>query len=146
MNTTLKKEIFNTNNNEFLDEYFELFINRLTHSNMSIEQDLREVDSSDNAIRLSDNMRAFKFLLNKLYEQDRLSKDLIKRVANTINDSNLYISNEYRKTGSVIADTNIPISLPSKIEDDLSYLLDCYNNQWKEWQYRSPGTYFLPRQ
>ena len=53
----LKKEIFNTDNKEFLDRYFDSLINRFTYSNMS---------SSKTTVILNDNMRAFKILLNKL--------------------------------------------------------------------------------
>ncbi len=132
MDVALKEEIFNDSNSEFLEEYFELLINRLTHSNMSIEKDLGIIDSSENAIRLNDNMKAFKYLLGKIREQEDLSKNLIKKIANIVNSSNLYISNDYRKIGSVIADTLIPISLPENIESNMSYLLDCYNDEWKD--------------
>ena len=132
MDVKLKEEIFNDSNCEFLKEYFELLINRLTHSNMSIEKDLGIIDSSENAVRLNDNMKAFKYLLSKIREQEDLSKSLIKKIANIVNSSNPYISNDYRKIGSVIADTLIPISLPENIESDISYLLDCYNDAWKD--------------
>lgn len=84
----LKKEIFNTDNKEFLDRYFDSLINRFTYSNMS---------SSKTTVILNDNMRAFKILLNKLQDEESISKEIIKEVINTVNSSNPYISNEYRK-------------------------------------------------
>lgn len=119
----LKKEIFNTDNKEFLDRYFDSLINRFTYSNMS---------SSKTTVILNDNMRAFKILLNKLQDEESISKEIIKEVVNTVNSSNPYISNEYRKIGNVIADTNIPISSPDNIDNNLTVLLDYYNNQWSK--------------
>lgn len=130
METILKEEIFNADNKEFLDRYFVSLIKRFTYSNMNIEKNLEIVGSSETAIILNDNMNAFKYLLDKLSVNEEMSKELIKTVANMVNSSNPYISNEYRKIGNVIADTNIPISSPDKIDNDLSILLDYYNNQW----------------
>lgn len=36
------------------------------------------------------------------------------------------------KIGNVIADTNIPISSPDNIDNNLTVLLDYYNNQWSK--------------
>lgn len=143
MELKLKEEIFNYNNEEFLKEYFDLLINRLTHSNMSVEKDLGNVDSSENAIRLNDTMKAFKYLLSKM-DKEELSLDLIKTVANLINSSNPYISNDYRKMGRIITGTDILISAPDKIEKDMISLINCYNNNWKEMEnYRKEALFHL---
>ena len=115
MGIILKKEIFNTDNKEFLDRYFDSLVNRFTYSNMS---------NSKTTVILNDNMKAFKYLLGKLSINEGMSKELIKTVANMVNSSNPYISNEYRKIGNVIADTDIPISSPDNIDTELSILLD----------------------
>lgn len=144
MATVLREEIFNDNNQEFLKEYFELFINRLTHSNMSIEKDLGIVDSSENAIRLNDNMKAFKFLLEKLFNKEKMTEEIIKVVANMVNSSNFYISNDYRKMGNMITDTDIPISSPNNIKSDLDYVLDCYEKEWNKLDpYRKEALFHL---
>ena len=121
MDVKLKEEIFNTDNKEFLDRYFGSLVNRFTYSNMS---------NSKTTVILNDNMKTFNYLLGKLSINEGMSKELIKTVANMVNSSNPYISNEYRKIGNVIADTDIPISSPDNIDTELSILLDYYNNQW----------------
>lgn len=120
-----------TDNNNFNEEYMQLLINRVTHSTMSLEKDLGDPDNSDNAIRLRDNMKAFKHLLNNIDKQQYISEELIIEIANLINDSSPYISNSYRKTGDYIAGTNITISRTSEIREDLLELIRNYYNEWK---------------
>lgn len=114
----------------FYNEYYELLINRVTHSTMSLEKDLGDPDDSKNAIRLRDNMRAFKYLLGK--NNELLSEKIIINVANIINASSMYISNGYRSTGNVITDSDIPISNPEKIQYDMEKLLNDYHYNWKD--------------
>lgn len=118
------------NKKEFYDEYFELLINRITHSTMSLEKDLGDPNDSNNAIRLRDNIRAFKLLMSN--EHTELTVELITEVADLINASSMYISNGYRKTGNVLADTDIPISNPDNIETDMKKLLYDYEYTWRE--------------
>lgn len=113
------------------EEYIELLINRVTHSTMSLEKDLGNPDDSKNAIRLRDNMRAFKYLLNNVNSDGVLNEELIITVANLINSSSEYISNGYRSVGKYITGTNIPISAPNEIRTDLLNLIKCYYNDWK---------------
>lgn len=119
-----------TNNDSFYKEYLELLINRVTHSTMSLEKDLGDPNDSKNAIRLRDNMRAFKLLINK--NNEVLSEELIIEVANLINESSIYISNGYRKTGKTIADSDIVISNPENISQDMKNLLTDYYYTWKD--------------
>lgn len=115
-------------NSDFYQDYMEMFIFRLTFSNMSIERDLGEIADSKNAIRLRDNYRAFQKLLT-MFSYD-MSEDLIIDTANTINKSSTYISNDYRKLGRTLGDTNEPISDPKDIKSDMEKLLYNYYNEW----------------
>jgi Fic family protein len=131
MKTEINNEIFNPCNEQFYTEYFSLLINRLTHSSMSLEPDLGEADNSENAIRLRDNMRAFQTLLSLLFSNGKITEESIIKVANTINNSSIYISRGYRHIGEYITDTNIPISSAENIQTDMSNLLRKYETDWK---------------
>ena len=115
-------------NSDFYQDYMEMFIFRLTFSNMSIERDLGEIADSKNAIRLRDNYRAFQKLLT-MFSYD-MSEDLIIDTANTINKSSTYISNGYRKLGKTLGDTNEPISEAKDIKSDMEKLIYNYYNEW----------------
>src|SRR5574344_2045552 len=129
MKTKIDKNIIECNDAYFFNDYFELLINRLTHSNMSLEHDLGNTDDSKNAVRLKDNMKAFKNLLKSLLNNRDMSIDLIKETAKKVNASSPYISNDYRKIGKTLAETDIPISDPENIENDMNNLLYKYNNE-----------------
>ena len=115
-------------NPDFYQDYMEMFIFRLTFSNMSIERDLGEVADSKNAIRLRDNYRAFQKLLT-MFSYD-MNEALIIDTANTINKSSTYISNGYRKLGKTLGDTNEPISEAKDIKSDMEKLIYNYYNEW----------------
>lgn len=123
-----KEQLNYFENPDFYQDYMEMFIFRLTFSNMSIERDLGEIADSKNAIRLRDNYRAFQKLLT-MFSYD-MSEDLIIDIANTINKSSTYISNGYRKLGRTLGDTNEPISDPKDIKSDMEKLLYNYYNEW----------------
>lgn len=123
-----KEQLNYFENPDFYQDYMEMFIFRLTFSNMSIERDLGEIADSKNAIRLRDNYRAFQKLLT-MFSYD-MSEDLIIDIANTINKSSMYISNGYRKLGRTLGDTNEPISDPKDIKSDMEKLLYNYYNEW----------------
>jgi len=118
--------------NTFYEDYMELLISRVTHSTMSLERDLGDPDDSKNAIRLRDNMKAFKYLITHAEKQDKVTEELIVSVANLVNASSIYISDGYRKTGDYLAETSIPISNPINIRHDLLDLLDRYYNEWQD--------------
>lgn len=118
-------------NEDFYWEYIELLVSRITHSSMSLEDDLKNVDDPKNAIQFRDNMRAFKRLLKNVFLENRLSENLIISTADTINESSNYISRGYRKIGKYLAETDIMISAPENISEDLSCLLEKYNTTWK---------------
>lgn len=101
MTTIINIKIFEEDNIAFFNEYIELFINRLTHANMSLEHDLGNPDSYENAIRLKDNMDAFKNLIQTAFSSNILSEELIITTANKVNKDALYISNGYRSGGGV---------------------------------------------
>lgn len=119
-----------SNKDPFYDEYIELLVNRITHSTMELEKDLGNPDDSKNAIRLRDNIRAFKYLIRNADQV--LSEEIIIRVANLINDSSIYISNGYRNIGKYLADSDIPISNPENIPNDMKQLLNDYYYAWKD--------------
>lgn len=129
MDTTINKEIFE--NEDFFNDYLPLLINRVTHSSMELERDLGNVDNPKNAVKLKNNMKAFCYLINLLKEKDVLSESVIIKVANLINKDAMYISNGYRLGGlNTIADTNIPISKPEDISNDMKKLIYNYYNEW----------------
>lgn len=132
MTTKIESKIFESKNEQFFKEYFELLLNRLTHSSMALEVDLGNPDISENAIRLKDNMTAFKYLLDSIYLGETLNLKLISDVASLVNNSAIYISNEYRKTGNNLNETDIQISSPENIEDNMKELISKYFNDWKE--------------
>lgn len=115
-------------NPDFYQDYMEMFIFRLTFSNMSIERDLGEIADSKNAVRLRDNYKAFQKLLT-MFSYD-MSEELIIDIANTINKSSIYISNGYRKLGKTLGDTKEPISEAKNIKNDMKKLLYNYYNEW----------------
>lgn len=132
MSTKINIDIFNENNMEFMQDYFELLVNRLTYSNLALEPDLGDPIDSKNAIRLRNNMNAFKYLIKLLYSNTKLMEQNIINVGNTVNEGALYISKGYRKVGDYIADTNIPITRPENISKEILILLSNYNTTWKD--------------
>lgn len=128
MKYQINEETFKNKEENFWIEYYELLINRLTHSSMSLESDLGDIDEHYNAIKLRDNMRAFN-VLNSL-EKDYLTEEDIKNIASIVNASAIYISDDYRKIGNKLADTSIAISNPDNIHDNILNLL---NNYYKVW-------------
>lgn len=132
MTTKIESKIFESKNEHFFKEYFELLINRLTHSSMALEVDLGNPDISENAIRLKDNMAAFKYLLDSMYLGETLNLKLINDVASLVNNSAIYISNGYRKIGNNLNETDIQISNPENIEDNMKKLISKYFTEWKE--------------
>ena len=127
MKKSLIKEFMGSYENALVEEYVELLVNRITHSSMSLEHDLGIVDDSKNAIRLSYNMRAFKYLLEKNNMKQDLTEELIIQTANMVNDSSVYISTGYRSVGNFIASTDIPIETPSNIAASMEMLVAQYN-------------------
>lgn len=130
MTNEYNRELFYSKNSEIQQEYYELLINRVTHSSMSLEKDLGNPDSHHNAVRLRDNMLAFKLLIHSMPQ--KMTEKLLIQVADKINASSMYISNGYRKSGNVIADTNIPITPPEKISEALCNLIDKYYQEYQE--------------
>lgn len=47
MTTKIESKIFESKNEQFFKEYFELLLNRLTHSSMALEVDLGNPDISE---------------------------------------------------------------------------------------------------
>lgn len=126
--TEISDNILYSENKDFINDYLEVLINRLTHSNMALEKDLGNPDDSKKAIKLKDNMNAFKYLLSSVNDTELLSEDLIIKVASMVNDSSPFISNGYRKIGNKLAETDILISKPDTIKNDMSNLIEDYNN------------------
>jgi len=131
MKTEINKEIFSSDNYKLYVEYIELLMKRLTYSSMSLEMDLGNTDSK-NAIRLRDNMKAFKNLIESGFLEENISEEVIIATANTINESSQFISNGYRKIGAnYIVDSNVLISPVENIEKSMHDLLQKYENEWK---------------
>ena len=135
-------EILVSGEKKFLQEYYELLVSRVAHSTMSLEKDLGNVDDSSNAIRLLDNMKAFKKLLEVLSFHGELSLELITMIADMINESSMFISRGYRKIGKFLADTDIPISDSSHILEEMENLLEKYQTEWTDMDVFEREAYF----
>lgn len=129
MKQSLVIEILNSCNVELVQEYVELLINRVTHSSMNLEKDLGNIDDSKNAIRLRDNMKAFKYLLSNLWLNSTITEEMIVTAGDIVNDSSPYVSRGYRKLGEKLAGTDISISKAESIETDMNLLLTKYHQK-----------------
>ncbi len=135
MNTIINQKILSQENTEFFNEYIELLVNRLTHANMSLEPDLGDADNYQNALRLKDNMLAFKMLVQTSLNQNSLTEELIISTADVVNKDSMYISNGYRSGGGYyLVDTNIPISNALDVPKDMFCLLKKYYEDWKDFE------------
>ena len=102
MNAKIDIKVLENEHLLFFNEYVELLVNRLTHANMTLERDLGNPDWPKNALRLKNNMEAFKNLVNCAFNLESLEEDLIIVTADTINKDALYISNGYRTGGGAL--------------------------------------------
>ena len=133
-----KRHIEYLNDPVFLQRYLLLLNSRLVYSNNRIEFNNKEIDRLyDNAhvLSLEDNFKAFNILLTKLNkdEDKRLTQELIKKVANTINAHAMYISNDYRKLGDdVNFEEKYPIEKAKNISKKMELLLTKYYNEWEK--------------
>lgn len=131
-----ERQIEYLNDPVFFQKYILSLNSRLIYSNNRIELNDKEMDSlydNDNVLSLDDNFKAFNILLNKLYshEDKKISQDLIKKVANTINEHAMYISNNYRILGDDVKfDDKYPIEKSKNIDRKMQQLLDKYYNEW----------------
>lgn len=131
MNTIMDSRVLESDHSLFFNEYVELLMNRLTHANMALERDLGNPDNPKNAIRLKNNMEAFKNLIECAFALEGLNENLIIATANTVNKDAMYISNGYRLGGgSYIVDTKIPISTAISVPRDMQLLVKEYNVDW----------------
>ncbi len=119
-------------NTEFYSQYFELLINRLTHSTLALEPVFGDPNDSKNALRLHDNMEAFKILLTNLFAEETLDIKTIVTVGDRVNESVDFISRGFRKSGDYIVDTNIKIPKAEDIELELENLLIEYVTDWED--------------
>lgn len=117
---------------DIYNKYMEVLVNRLTHSSMSLEIDLGNVDKPENALKLKDSMDAFKKLMNYVSNKNQLTEELIKDIANIVNESAIYISKDYRTTGDYLADTDISIAHPRMIQENMQNLLVKYYGLWQK--------------
>lgn len=118
---------------DFQERYLPLLNSRLIYSNNRMEYNIDEIDDlfNDNILSLDDNFKAFKILLNKLYDNEPLTEELIIEVANTVNKHAMYIKNGYRSLDNNVKFESIyPIEKASNIKEKMKELLDNYNNKW----------------
>lgn len=117
-------------NGELVEDYFSLFISRLVYSNMDFEEDITDLYGPKNAIKVKNCFEAFSNLL--INKDKELTEELIIETANKINQDAMFISDGYRKVGNFLGDTDVFISKPDQIKDDMKKLLDNYNHKWKD--------------
>ena len=131
-----KRQLEYLKDNEFLQKYLLLLNNRLVYSNNRIEYDIEDMDKLyDNAhvLSLEDNLTAFKILLNNINTNNKLTEELIIKVANTVNKHAMYISDNYRKIGNDVKfDGKYPIEKTYNIENKMHELLHKYYNDWSK--------------
>ena len=113
--------------------FFQIYINsineRTIYSNNRYESNNKESDSKNN-LSLQDNLEAFKILLNHK-EESPLTEELIKKVANKVNEHAMYISNDYRILGDNIKfQDKYPIESSKNIKPKMKELIDKYNKEW----------------
>ena len=113
--------------------FFQIYINsineRTIYSNNRYESNNKESDSKNN-LSLQDNLEAFKILLNHK-EESPLTEELIKKVANKVNEHAMYISNDYRTLGDNIKfQDKYPIESSKNIKPKMKELIDKYNKEW----------------
>lgn len=125
-----KINLFNDFGTEKYQEYMELLISRVTHATMALELDLGDPNASKNAIRLRDNILAFKKLIELMEDGKELTEEIIINIANLINRSSMYISDGYRHIGKHITETDIPITEAPNISEEVNKLLYDYNHSW----------------
>lgn len=131
-----KRQLEYLKDNEFLQKYLLLLNNRLVYSNNRIEYDIEDMDKLyDNAhvLSLEDNLNAFKILLNNINTNNKLTEELIIKVANTVNKHAMYISDNYRKVGNDVKfDDKYPIEKTYNIENKMHELIHKYYNDWSK--------------
>ena len=111
----------------FYGNNFIILTSRIIFSNMSLEDDLGDINSKKNVRKLKNCYLAF----TKLFNSPELTKEVIIETANLINRASMYISDGYRHYGDKLnGDANIPISQPEDVERDMEMLLYNYNNVW----------------
>lgn len=106
------------------NEYIISLINRLSTTSMSEKH-----NQENTSARFKDNMKAFKILLNNGNKD--ITEELLIEIANTVNESSFYIANGYRTIGEFITDTNIKITPPELISQEIKKLLAKYKNEWQ---------------
>ena len=120
----------------FLKRYLSILNSRLVYSNNRIELNNDEIDKlydHANILSLDDNLKAFNLLLNILNSKGdkKLTQNIIKEVANTINAHAIYISNNYRTIGdNTKLKDKYPIEKARNIEQKTKELLNKYYNEW----------------
>lgn len=119
----------------FLQRYISILNSRLVYNNNRIELNNEEMDQlydHANILSLDDNLKAFNLILSKLNEKGdkKITQDLIKTIANTINEHAIYISNNYRTVDNTKLKDKYPIEKTSNIEQKMTELLDNYYHKW----------------
>ncbi|MBR3162162.1 MAG: Fic family protein [Bacilli bacterium] len=120
----------------FLQRYLSILNSRLVYNNNRIELNNEEIDQlydHANILSLDDNLKAFNVILSKLNEKGdkRITQELIKTIANIINEHAIYISNNYRTiSDNTKLKDKYPIEKASNIEPKMKELLDNYYYKW----------------
>ena len=128
-----KRHIEYLNDSSFLEKYLLRINSKLVYSNNRVESNNKERDTN-NALSLDDNFKALNILIDKLSnnEDKKITQDLIKKVANTINAHAMYISNNYRLLDNNVSfEGKYPIEKAKNIPDKLEELLNNYYNKWQ---------------
>ncbi|HHX70675.1 MAG TPA: hypothetical protein GX708_21815 [Gallicola sp.] len=99
---------------------------------MSSSLNLENKDDTEFKLRLRNNMKAFEYLNELLFRNEKLSETAVITTANIVNNDSLYISKDYRKVGDHIIDSNVYISEPVAIQRDVLTLLSKYENEWNK--------------
>ena len=112
---------------QFLYFYLNNLNNRLVHSNNRIDIKSKNKDMA-HEYTIQDNLEALYILINN----KELTKELIIKVANKINEHSPYISLNYRKADNNIKFDGVPIEDSKNIKLMMNKLLYNYHNTWSK--------------
>ncbi len=122
------------NDRDFFSEYIQILNSRLIYSNNRMESssdNIGDLYDSKNVLALNDNYKALRILYVELMKNNDLTKELIIKVANTINNHAMYISKGFRKLGDDVKfEDKYSIENHELIEEKLDNLIDKYYGEW----------------
>lgn len=114
--------------NEFYNQYINLFANRFTMGSLRVENYRTDLTSKKRAIEIYNNMKAIKDIISS--NPSRISPYDSIDIADTVNKRLKFYDKGFRKINvEVNGAPFIPVE-PEKITEEMYSLFDCYHNVW----------------